>query len=336
MSPKFQKYSVIIPSYNRKEEIRELIPSFAKLEFPPERVELLIVDDGSTDGTPDEVKILQKEFPFELRLFCQENKGPAAARTLGMEKAAGDFLIFVDSDCTFSPDWLRNIDRELEAQDADAFGGRDSFRKDFPALLKAINYSMTSFITTGGLRGAKGKKLAKYYPRSFNMGLSRTVYKKIGGFGVLRYYGEDIEFSHKIIKTGAKVIYIDDAVVFHKRRTSLKKFFQQVYKMGKARILLYKLDPELLEPLHAAPAVATIFFLFSIAGSVLFLPFWEVMRWIYLAGIIALVLSGAHAGWQYRSLKVLFLVPVAITIQVLGYGFGFSCAALQLIFSRDK
>ena len=219
----YQKYSVIVPSYNRRDEISELLEAFVGLDFDSSRIELIIADDGSQDDTAELVETYQDKLPFPVRFYSQQNQGPGAARNMGIQQARGDFYIFIDSDCTVPADWLTNIDLALHEHHADAFGGRDSFRADFPDLLKAINYSMTSFITTGGLRGRKGKKLAKFYPRSFNMGLSKLLFEQIGGFGSLRH-GQDIEYSHRMIKSGANIIYIDNAVVYHKRRTSIKNF----------------------------------------------------------------------------------------------------------------
>ncbi len=333
---RYQKYSVIVPSYNRREEIVELLESFRRLDFPAARCELIIADDGSTDDTAAVVEQFRKDFPFPLKFYRQENKGPGAARNMGMEKASGDFFIFVDSDCTVREDWLKNIDRELQVQQADAFGGRDSFREDFPPLLKAINYSMTSFLTTGGLRGRKGKKLAKFYPRSFNMGLSRELYRRIGGFGSLRH-GQDIEYSNRIICSGAKVIYIDDAVVFHKRRTSIRKFFRQVFNWGVARVNLYKIDPRMLEPLHLLPALATLLVALFVGLSLLWPAFWLMSRWFFLLGVLLLLLSAVDAAIQYRNWRMLYLVPIIIPIQIFGYGLGFIFAFLyRVVLGRGE
>ncbi|MBN2365327.1 MAG: glycosyltransferase [Calditrichaeota bacterium] len=333
---RYNRYSIIVPSYNRRDEIEELLQSFLFLEFNSDRLELIIADDGSEDDTESLVKKYNERLPFPV-LFCrQENKGPGAARNMGMEKASGDFYIFLDSDCTVPPDWLQNIDRNLHHYQADAFGGRDSFRPDFPDQLKAINYSMTSFITTGGLRGRKGKKLAKFYPRSFNMGLSRSLAEKIGGFGSLRH-GQDIEYSHRIIKSGARIIYIDESVVYHKRRTSIKKFFRQVFNWGVARINLFKIDSSMLEPLHAAPAAVTILTLILILFSIFSSTVWSLFRWLLLAGVIILFLSGVHAAFKYRSLRMLYLVPVIMPIQIFGYGLGFISAYFyRVILGRPE
>jgi glycosyltransferase involved in cell wall biosynthesis len=327
---KYPRYSVIVPSYNRQEEIKELLESFTALDFDPERMELIIADDGSRDETGQLVESFRNRLSFPLHFYSQENQGPGAARNMGMEKARGNFYIFIDSDCTVPSDWLRNIDHHLRQENADAFGGRDSFLPTFPDLLKAINYSMTSFITTGGLRGRKGKKLAKFYPRSFNMGLSRDLYRKIGGFGSLRH-GQDIEYSHRIIKSGARLIYIDDAIVFHKRRTSIKKFFRQVFNWGIARINLYKIDSSMLEPLHAAPAIATLLLLLLLIISLFWSLFWIYFRWILLLGLGVLLLSGLDAALKYRSFRMLYLVPLIMPIQIFGYGLGFITAFIYRI-----
>ncbi len=255
---------------------------------------------------------------------------------MGMANARGDFFIFIDSDCTVDPQWLTAIDRDVNKYAADAFGGPDAGRKDFPPLLKAINYSMTSFVTTGGIRGHKKKKLGKFYPRSFNMGLSRELYQKIGGFGSLRH-GQDIEYSHRIIQSGARVILIPDAIVYHKRRTSLRKFFRQVFNWGVARINLYKIDASMLEPVHTLPALATILLFVLILGSFFSHTLLLVLVSVLIAGVIILLFSGIHAAIQYREWRLLFLVPLIMPIQILGYGLGFITAfMLRIILKRGE
>jgi len=331
---RFNYYSVIVPSFNRCEEIRELIDSFAMLQFPANRFELIIADDGSTDGTRELVNKYVSEVKFPLNFYTQKNQGPGAARNMAMKKARGDFFIFIDSDCTVSPRWLAEIDQSLSAENADAYGGPDSFREDFSPLLKAINYSMTSFLTTGGIRGHNKQKLGKFYPRSFNMGLYREVYKKIGGFGSLRH-GQDIEYSHRIIRSGAKVISIPEALVFHKRRTSVKKFFRQVFNWGVARINLYKIDPVMLEPVHTLPAVATSFLLLLLIGGVLSSVVWSLFKLFLVTSLLILLLSGSHAALKYENIKLLVLVPVIMPIQILGYGLGFiSAFVVRILLGR--
>ncbi len=322
-------YSIIVPSYNRADEISELLASFKQLNFPRNRYELIIADDGSTDNTEYRVKQFQPSLP--LVYLTQTNQGPGAARNLGMAHARGDVFIFVDSDCTVHPNWLTAIDETLHNDPhIDAFGGPDDCRSDFPPLLKAINYSMTSFLTTGGIRGHKQKKLGKFYPRSFNMGLRRSVYEKIGGFGSLRH-GQDIEYSNRIIRNGARVVRIEQAVVFHKRRTSVKKFFRQVFNWGVARINLYKLDPAMLEAVHAFPAVALWLSVFLLLLA-LFLPPARILIFI---GLLTLIGMATHAAIIHRNICTGLYVLLIVPIQIYGYGMGFSWAFFRRVILRQ-
>jgi GT2 family glycosyltransferase len=157
------------------------------------------------------------------------------------------------------------------------------------------------------------------------MGLSKKLFQKIGGFGSLRH-GQDIEYSHRMIKGGAHILYIDNAIVYHKRRTSIKKFFRQVFNWGVARINLYKIDRSMLEPLHAAPALATVGLSLLILLSILFPSFWYYSRWLFITGFIILTFSAIHAAITYRRLTMLFLVPIIMPIQIIGYGLGFTSA----------
>jgi glycosyltransferase involved in cell wall biosynthesis len=315
-------YSIIVPSYNRADEIAELLASIALLDFPIGRFEVIVADDGSTDTTAAIVEQVRNSCSYTLLYHTQKNQGPGSARNLGVSMAGGEFFIFVDSDVTVPPEWLSEIDRALQSQPADAFGGPDTCRKDFPVLLKAINYAMTSFLTTGGLRGKKGKKMAKFYPRSFNMGISKNLWQQIGGFGSLRH-GQDIEFSHRIIRDGARVLFIEKAKVYHKRRTNFKRFFKQVFNWGMARINLYKIDHRMLEPLHALPALATLVFLLTAIGA-LFSDFLQpVFMVILIIGGLLLLYSMLDAAFKYKEIKPSLLLPLIIPAQIFGYGFGF-------------
>ncbi len=319
---RYSLYSIIIPSYNRANELAELLPSLNNLDFPKERFEVVLSDDGSEDETQRLAAYFTEATDLPLTFIRQKNQGPGAARNAGMETARGDFFIFVDSDVTVPVHWLQAIDTALQREQAEAFGGPDTYRDSFPPLLKAINYSMTSFITTGGLRGKKGKKLAKFYPRSFNMGLSRALWRRIGGFGGLRH-GQDIEFSHRIIKSGAKVIFVADAPVFHKRRTNLRRFYKQVFNWGVARINLYKLDTAMLEPLHTLPALVTVLTLLILLAA----PFWQpalaALGIGFFLACLVLIFSVFDSIRIYRSFAPALWLPLVMPAQIYGYGLGF-------------
>lgn len=325
-------FTVIVPTYNRYDEIKELLESLVIQTLSKDFFEVVIVDDGSTDDTESFVNKFINENELNIRFLKQEHKGPGEARNLGMENAEGEYFIFVDSDCIADKDWLLNCYNGVKDIKPAGFGGPDKVLKSFLPVQKAIDYSMTSFITTGGIRGHSKKKISKYYPRSFNMGVRADVVAKIGGMGKLRH-GQDIEFSHRIIKTGEPVIKISDAIVFHKRRIGIKKFFKQVFNWGVARINLYKIDSGMLELVHFFPSIGTItsavFILLAVLFPSIFLPF------IYL-GLGVLLMMAIHGIFKYKDLRVFPYIPVIVPTQIFGYGIGFIYAFIRrIIFKKE-
>ncbi len=320
-------FTVIIPTYNRLDEIRELLASFERQTLDFKKFEVIIADDGSTDNTLTWVQDYMPRSPFRLRLLRQDHKGPGEARNLGMAEAAGKYLLFIDSDCIADPAWLSAYEEAVADKDVGGFGGPDKVLSDFSPLQKAIDYSMTSFLTTGGIRGHSQKKISKYYPRSFNMGVRKDIVEKIGGMNQLRH-GQDIEFSHRIIATGQPVIKVQDAVVYHKRRTSLRRFFKQVFNWGVARINLYKIDRGMLELVHFLPFFGTLVILSVVVATLLFpgqmLGFW-------ILGLCILLAMGIHGIFKYRDFKVFPFIPVVVPTQILGYGIGFGWAFIRRI-----
>jgi glycosyltransferase involved in cell wall biosynthesis len=316
------RFSIIIPSYNRADEITDLIRSLQEQTFVHNRFEVLIVDDGSTDETEHVVQDFAARVGFRLRFFKRNHEGPGPARNYGMSAAEGEYFLFIDSDCLADARWLEEIDLAINRENPDAFGGPDSVLENFTPLQKAIDYSMTSFLTTGGMRGHSKKRLAKFYPRSFNMGIRREIHAKLGGMGKLRH-GQDIEFSRRIVASGAKVIHIPAAVVYHKRRTSLRKFFRQMFNWGVARINLTILDQGNLEPLHFMPAIAAVGYTFLTVLTLLTGLFFEI--WLGITGLVFLLCGFIFidSARRYRSLRVGWLAPVFAVCQIFAYGYGF-------------
>lgn len=327
--------SIIVPVYNRADEIEDFLASLGKqvISTRVNQFEIVIVDDGSSDNLKDVIK-KHREF-LKIDYYFQLNKGPGAARNLGMEKASGDWFVFIDSDCTMPPVFIQNMFNHLGTNEFDAFGGPDTGRDDFPVFLKAVNYSMTSFLGTGGTRGSKGKSVAKYYPRSFNMGIKKEVYKKIGGMNKLRH-GQDMEFSNRIYRAGFKVKFLSDVFVYHKRRTSLRRFYKQIFNWGVARINLGKIDKAMLKPVHALPAIVVLQF-FLVLLAAIFIP---IMRTILilelLIGCFVALLAFVESTRKNHSVVVGLLSIITLFTQVFAYGIGFWTGVVKSIFSKDK
>ena len=330
------KYSIIVPVFNRPDEVDELLES---LTHQSEKdFEVVIVEDGSQ--TPCEDVCKRYEHMMDIHYYYKENSGPGQSRNYGAERAKGEYLLILDSDVVLPEGYLKAVSDELSREPADAFGGPDKAHSSFTDTQKAISYSMTSFFTTGGIRGGK-KKMDKFYPRSFNMGIRKDVYLKLNGFSNMRF-GEDIDFSIRIFKAGCHCRLFPEAWVWHKRRTDFRKFWRQVYNSGIARINLYKKYPESLKLVHLLPMVFTV----GVIGTLLLLFFGFLP---YMLGTVHVfpVLGNAMAALgcvglffsllytvalfidstqQNKSVKIGLLSIRAAFTQLMGYGCGFLSA----------
>lgn len=327
------RYSIIVPVFNRPDEVDELLESLTHQSFRD--FEVVIVEDGSSIPCKE---VCQKyEQTLDIKYFEKQNSGPGQSRNYGAERAKGDFLLILDSDVVLPEGYLMAIEDDLNREDADAFGGPDAAHPSFTDTQKAISYSMTSFFTTGGIRGGK-KKLDKFYPRSFNMGIRKEVYERLGGFSKMRF-GEDIDFSIRIFKAGCRCRLFPEAWVWHKRRTDFRKFWRQVYNSGIARINLFKKYPESLKLVHLLPAVFTLGVAFLIMvfvlGLVMFLAAPDHMSKALgfalcelspLPLLLYSLLLCIDSAVQNRSLKVGLLSIPAAFVQLGGYGCGFLSA----------
>lgn len=304
------RYSVIIPVYNRPDEVDELLQSLALQSFKD--FEVVVVEDGS--AIPCKEVTRKRQGQLDIHYYNKPNSGPGQSRNYGAERSRGEYLIILDSDCILPQGYFAAVEEELQREPADAFGGPDRAHESFTDIQKAINYSMTSFFTTGGIRGGK-KKMDKFYPRSFNMGVRREVYEALGGFSKMRF-GEDIDFSIRIFKGGYTCRLFPAAWVYHKRRTDMKKFFKQVHNSGIARINLYKKYPESLKVVHLLPAAFTLGVVLLLLGA----PFC-----LYSPAPIALyaLLVCTDSSIRNRSLRIGIYSIAASFIQLIGYGTGF-------------
>ena len=307
------KYSFIIPVYNRPEEVDELLDSLTHQTFRD--FEVLVIEDGSAIPCKDIVE--KYDDLLSIKYFVKPNSGPGQTRNYGAERAEGEYLLILDSDCIVPPTYLEAVEAELNRESADAFGGPDRAHSSFSDIQKAINYAMTSFFTTGGIRGGK-KKMDKFYPRSFNMGVRAEAYQSLGGFSKMRF-GEDIDFSIRIFKNGYRCRLFPEAWVWHKRRTDFRKFFKQVHNSGIARINLYKKYPESLKVVHLLPAAFTVGLLVLLLGSLWCL-------WCLLPILLFILLIFIDASIRNKSIRIGCLSVAASFIQLVGYGSGFILA----------
>lgn len=312
------KYSFVIPVYNRPDEVDELLESLTRQDYKD--FEVVVVEDGS--AVPCAEVVDRYATRLDVHYFSKPNSGPGQTRNYGVEHSQGEYVLILDSDVVLPEGYLSAVEAELSAHPCDAFGGPDRAHESFTPMQKAINYAMTSFFTTGGIRGGK-KKMDKFYPRSFNMGVRRSTYLALGGFSKMRF-GEDIDFSTRIFKGGYACRLFPEAWVWHKRRTDLRKFFKQVHNSGIARINLMKRHPGTLKLVHTLPGLFTagcvLLVVLALAAALLGCPHWWAMLLPFL--LFALVIF-ADASMASRSLGVGLRAVAASYVQLWGYGSGF-------------
>ena len=312
------KYSIIVPVYNRPDEVDELLESLSSQTLKD--FEVVIVEDGSQKPCKD---VCDKYADIlDLHYYLKENSGPGQSRNYGVERAKGEYVLVLDSDVVLPDGYLAAVNAQLHSSFliphssfCEAWGGPDAAHPSFTPVQKAISYSMTSFFTTGGIRGGKAK-LDKFYPRSFNMGIRRDVYQQLGGFSKMRF-GEDIDFSYRIVEAGYTPRLFPDAWVWHKRRTDFRKFFRQVYNSGIARINLEKRHPGTMKLVHLLPTVFTLGVIILLLAA----PFTWGLSLLPL--LLYCLLIFVDSSLKNKSVWVGLLSIPAAFVQLMGYGFGF-------------
>ena len=309
-----RKSSIIIPVYNRPDELDELLESLTRQSYTS--FEVIVVEDGSR--TPCDRVVEKYIHDLEISYCVKKNEGQGFARNYGYERATGDYYIVFDSDCIIPPHYLEEVNKYLDQQPLDAFGGPDRAHPSFTPIQQAISYSMTSLFTTGGTRGHV-KGIGPFHPRSFNMGISPEVYKKTGGY-ILPFKGEDIEFSIRIMNNGFKTGLIPEAYVYHKRRTSWIKFFQQLHFFGMARINISRYFPGQLKPAHFFPLVFTLGFLLMVTTLPFANMFSAALLVLYLLYALILLLD---SFLHLKNIKMALMSVFAGFIQLFAYGTGF-------------
>lgn len=318
-------FSLIVPIYNRPEDIEDLLPCLANQTV--KNFEVIIVESGS-EITSESV-VNQFKDQLDIHWYMYKNDGQGFSRNYGMTKAKGDYFVILDSDILMDNNYVENLEKRLDTDWLDAFGGPDKAHDSFTTVQKSIDYTMTSIFTTGGIRGNK-KHVGQFYPRSFNMGFSREVYEKTNGFNY-PFFGEDIDLSERILQLGYKVGLIEGAYVYHKRKKDFIGLFKQMFFFGRARIQISLLFPKSLKVTHFFPAVFTLYTIGAFVStfinptlSIFLLPIFLYMFLIFIGGTI-----------RFKNLGIGFLATIALYYQMFGYGFGFLKDFIRRIVLRQ-
>ena len=320
-------FSVIIPVYNRPIELAELLNCLAQQDYP--NFEVIIIEDGSKIDSKEVVDTFKNR--LAISYFVKENGGQGFARNYAFERAKGEFFFILDSDALIEPTYLTEVYKGIQENQLDLFGGPDREHMSFTPIQKAISYSMTSFFTTGGIRGKAKNIGGKFHPRSFNMGISRQVWEKTGGFKITRM-GEDIEFSIRCIENGFKSGLLPNAFIYHKRRTSFIQFYDQLHFFGRARINISRFFPNELKWVHFIPMAYFIFFWNTVIWNIIEIKLGMILSSFLLAYWILILID---ALIKSKSLLIAFLGLIAANIQLLAYGKGFFEEGLKKITNKD-
>lgn len=318
-------FSFIIPVYNRPDEVEELLKSLAEQNYH-EDFEVVIIEDGSTIPCREVVK--KYEGKLFISYFSKPNSGPGDSRNFGMKNAMGSYFLILDSDCILPENYLASVDKNLKKQFVDCFGGPDNALDSFSSVQKAINFTMTSFLTTGGVRGGS-EKIGKFQPRSFNMGLSKAAFEASGGFGNI-HPGEDPDLSIRLWKLGFKTKLFKESYVYHKRRIDFNKFYKQVNKFGKARPILDSWYPKHSKITFWFP---TLFVLGFVIAMILYAFGFTIPVKAYAAYFLLLFWIGAV---ENMSLWIGFLAVFAAIFQFLGYGIGFLQSFVKVKLKKQQ
>lgn len=318
-------FSLIIPVYNRPDEVDELLESLSQSDYN-ETFEIVIIEDGSSLKCEDIV--LKYTSKLSISYYFKENSGPGDSRNYGMKKAKGDYFIIFDSDCIIPKSYLTEVKKALTLNYVDCFGGPDKALDSFSDIQKAINFAMTSFLTTGGIRGGS-EKIDKFQPRSFNMGLSRKAFEASNGFGNI-HPGEDPDLSIRLWNLGFDTKLFSDAFVYHKRRIDWDKFSIQVNKFGKARPILNSWYPEYNKLTFFFPS----FFIIGFGLGLLLLIFnFDLILQLYFVYFSVLFL---WSSYQNKSIKIGYFSIIAVWKQFYGYGIGFLESFMKISILKQK
>jgi GT2 family glycosyltransferase len=318
--------TIIIPTRDRKDSLREAVLSLASLDYPRDRYEVLVVDDGSVDGTGEMIREIRSRYPVSLDYYRQDRKGLSAAKNLGIRMAQGEYLVFTDEDCVFEKDWLHRLMAGFDSPDVGVVGGPDRIPPRSPFLARCSDYCLTSFVGTGGVREGEKMRVAYYYPRGCNCAIPRSVFDRVEGFDESLIPGEDIEVVYRIRQAGYAIRFVPGAFVWHKRRGSLTGFSRQIFYRGHGRAELGRRHRDLLEFSYLLPSIMVIGFI-----VLLVLSFWVPLAlkgFLFASGLYLAVLGigGIHGALRMKDFRGIGIIPCLLLLQHVAYGLGFLLA----------
>ncbi|HHT9125790.1 MAG TPA: glycosyltransferase [Candidatus Brocadiia bacterium] len=323
--------SILIPTCNRAGLLKSALESLKHIDYPSDRYEVIVIDDGSTDDTKETVMAFVGAYcntplPYHLQYLRQEKKGISAAKNLGIAHSKGEIIVTTDDDCEFERDWLKNLLRPFENPEVGAVGGPDRAMPDDPLFTRCVDYTMTSFIGTAGTRGWHGQtrlSVGKYHPRGFNMAIRKDVLDKVRTFIEGFAPGEEIELDYRIEKAGYQLCYAHDAYVWHKRRGNLWKFARQIFSRGRSRMDLARISSELLEISHIIPAIMLVLGIILLTLSFFNPVAYVVALSTFSCYLLILIISGIYAVRYVKDTRAIFMVPFLLLTQHILYGAGF-------------
>ena len=328
--------SIIIPTSNRGDSLLEALQSLDKLDYPREDLEVIVVDDGSTDNTLDMLEKIKTSLSYKLRYYCQDKKGISTAKNLGIQKSNGEVIVSTDDDCLFERDWLIKLVSAFDSPEVGSIGGPDRAYKKDSFLAKSISYAFSSFVGSGGIHGCPFKriKLGKFYPMGCNMAIPRRVFDEVGLFDATLAPGEETDLNHRIERAGYVLKLVPDAFVWHKARNSLRGFITHIFRRGYARTEIIRKHREYAEFIYFIPALAVSTFILLIVLS--FFSSWAMYCLMVLIGIYSLLLlsAGISAFRVYKSMGYLVVIPVLIAFEHILHGVGFLTGIFKLVIRR--
>ncbi|MEM2440510.1 MAG: glycosyltransferase [Candidatus Bathyarchaeia archaeon] len=297
----YPKVSVVIPVKNGAAKIKDLLDSLMQVDYDKDKLEIIVVDGRSTDGTQE---IVSK---YPVKLVVEEKPGVNAARNAGIKNSTGKIIAFTDHDCVVPRDWVKKIVENLQLSDVGCVGGRIlRYNNEFLA-----RYADESIIPV--LRIFKKKTLLDklsspvYYPVGCNFAVKREAVEKTGFFDERFEYGfDELEFAERVCEKGYKILLTPEITVKHKHRSSLSELLKQAFRYGQGGGLVPKIKGvnSVLSKwvLLCITAFSTWFFV------ILSLTIYTVLTWsteplVTLFALLFFPLVGLMALYTYRTIR---------------------------------